>query len=224
MQTIEIKITPEGKKRLEYYVETALTGGHWGSSDIEIPDEQALAYKIRVTGGTLELSVRECRLLLNWFGESTDDGRFLLPEDAELIIVIREAIEMYLKRLEQHYRSERGDADVLARIISRILPVNDEAATRIADAVIGPAKGEIESSGIREEGQRDENVHSSDHKPVVPKRISFCESIATDIKNGLKKISGIFSRRKNPEPAFQYENIDDIMARSRRLAKKVSKK
>lgn len=223
MPVIEISVTPEGKKRLTHYAETALAGGHRGSSGIEIPDEQILAHKIRAAGDLIELSVRECRLLLHWFGESTGDGRFLLPEDADLITGIREAIETYLKRLERQYRSERGDADLLANVIGRILPVGDAAASKIADAVMAPAAKVLDPTDVREEERRDGNAHSPDRQPFLPERISLWKSVAADIKTGLKRISGMLSRHKSPGPVYQYESMDDLMARSRRLAKKMSK-
>jgi len=89
--------------------ERVLGAGHWGSSDILIPEEQNLMAMLKKSRGTLNVSPFYLKMLIDWMGSSTGEGTALLPEDQSIIEKCRSVFEEYHEAVERDYRLRRGE-------------------------------------------------------------------------------------------------------------------
>ncbi len=111
---IAITVTEQEKKQLIFFAEKALQGGHWGSGELEIPEERQVYEIILRSSGTVELTMRQVELFLNWFFEATQHGTYLLPEDMSIL-------EKIVYKLYGHYNERKQaclrELDKIAEII-----------------------------------------------------------------------------------------------------------
>ncbi len=89
--------------------ERVLSAGHWGSSDILIPEEQNLLAMLKKSRGTLNLSPFYFKMLIDWIGSATGEGTVLLPEDQSIIEQCRSVFEGYHEAVERDYRLRQGE-------------------------------------------------------------------------------------------------------------------
>ncbi len=82
---IEISFTGSEVMRLLNHADTVLHAGHWGSSDIVIPEQQTLLANIKESNGRLDLNFFYTKMLVDWLYEGTYEGTTFLPEDISII-------------------------------------------------------------------------------------------------------------------------------------------
>ncbi|MBN1532606.1 MAG: hypothetical protein JXA20_08090 [Spirochaetes bacterium] len=85
MDTITITITETERKRLILLAEDVIKSGHWGNAVVEIPEESRLFEVFQRSAGTIEMSVSQVALLMNWLMEGTGYGMILLGEDVSIL-------------------------------------------------------------------------------------------------------------------------------------------
>lgn len=119
---IAITINESEKKRLLYYAENELRSGHWGSSDIEIPQEKVLHDKINKAVSEIELSLPDTKLLFQWFLNATDHGLILLSDDISIIHKIIYKLYNYYEIKKNQYIIELDSITDIIKSSINILP------------------------------------------------------------------------------------------------------
>ncbi len=119
---ITLIITESEKKRLVFYAENEMQSGHWGSSDIEIPQEKILFSKIDQAVSEIELSLQEAKLLFQWFLNATDHGLILLSDDISIIHKILYKLYNYYEVKKKQYISELDSISEIIKSSINILP------------------------------------------------------------------------------------------------------
>ncbi len=119
---INILINDIIKNRLLKYAEADLHQGHWGDAEVTIPEHQNLAIMIGNSGKSIELSLLEAGILIQWIEDATKGGRIITQEDLAVIDNVRTAIEKYKKTLTPHtsFAQEIEEADLMLKTLAKI--------------------------------------------------------------------------------------------------------
>lgn len=92
------------KMKLLFYASEENHSGHWGNSEIEIPEYAILLKKIKEEKSNfLNLTGNEVKIILDWFETATNEGFSIDSDDASLIKNIRDAIYDHLVESLEYY-------------------------------------------------------------------------------------------------------------------------
>ncbi len=95
---IGLNINSMERKRMMHYAEHSLfEKAHWGDGEVLIPEEKMLYDQLKEETEKLELTFTQFKILINWFFESTNDGKFLMEEDSSILTVLVIALQIYNK-------------------------------------------------------------------------------------------------------------------------------
>jgi|GEM_PF-3279121 len=108
LKNLSLQFSKSELHHLAGCAERVLGAGHWGSSDIIIPEEQNLLAMLKKSRGTLNLSPFYLKMLIDWIGAATGEGTALLPEDQSIIEKCRSVFEEYHEAVERDYRLHQG--------------------------------------------------------------------------------------------------------------------
>jgi hypothetical protein len=107
-------------KRLLKYADSVISQGHWGDAEITVPEYQNLYEKIRNSSGSLDLTLMETGLLVQWIEDSTKGGRLINQEDIAVTARIKTRLEKYRKTLSPENSREIGEIGHFFKTLDKI--------------------------------------------------------------------------------------------------------
>jgi hypothetical protein len=108
------------KMRLFNHASFVLHGGHWGSSDLIIPEQQSLLKKIEDLDGEIELSFEACKMLTDWMCEGMHEGVHILPEDSAIITKVSGALADYYDRYKKSVFRELNNIEDAINVVNEL--------------------------------------------------------------------------------------------------------
>jgi len=221
------------KMRLLNHASSVLHGGHWGSSDLIIPEQQELLKILENMDGPLELSIYFFKMLIDWIYEGTHEGTLQLPEDIIIINKLSGSLKICYENKKEKYISELKELNDMDEILSQLLNKNNESFH---------SSNQYEESAIKD----NQNIILNELKSIN-QRLDCLEDLISNAltENGrsrkvtsFKSITFFFknlSRRKNvregsqtgyskPEPDSDLLDSTEYLKRAEKQARLLKKK
>lgn len=236
-----IELNQREKTRLLSFYNEVRNAGHWGSSDITIPEEKILLDLISNSGSNLNLTLHQLEMLSEWIYSSTGEGFILIQEDAVLINKIQNELNVYYSDIFKKYSSE---LDRLADVLIKFNKISHNklfsaGEIKLSDKVDSIKKDSIlnteEISGKSSDDkkiQEIKNTVDNGKAAIYNNYYSSNKSIENHAASGkgiIDKITGFFKytfSTDKDESLKQYEIKPDARERFEKakfLAKKVKK-
>ncbi len=192
------------KKRLLYIADHVLHGGHWGKSDLLIPEQQILLNLLKESDYYLCLSLFNCQMLVDWFKEATGQGSFMLAEDIFFVKSLSASIADYYAALAANDLYEQRVTENLIVSLDRLLFKHNkkkEHSHMIAEHV-DPADRQNLNQGSSVSALNENN--NSQFRKIVTKLNSFLGKHAKhnrilqkkELENQLKKSEAVTRAHK----------------------------
>lgn len=223
-------VTQTEKYRLMNYASQHKSSGHWGSSDLLIPEEQTLYSIIKNADKKIEVSLFYAKMLIQWISESTSGGTALLPEDVEIIKKMYRSLRDYYESLFNKYQVELEQIDdvlVMINDISAEFPLpkknslnNKEHCSQTQEK----PKQILESAYVSPEQKLNKddlvNRQAAMHDHKKPKRLNVFRKIFRDIKSYLsKEPKNISSKSEFERLEIERINIKENLKNAKKVEK-----
>lgn len=192
---ITLKIAKSELTRLLYNAEKNINSGHWGNSILEIPDEQIILNKLKIADESIELSMREIEIVINWFNVVTDHGLLMILEDMSIIQQITYKLFKHYEDKLLEYNNELSRISKILSLITNIMPDIDkkmnisrlkELDKNENEKIINKLRESIYGSTSSEKNKKPEEVDSNinytkniipEHKKTIKDNSSFIQNL-----------------------------------------------
>ena len=121
---ILISFTYTEKMRLLSHASETLHGGHWGSSDLIIPEQQFLYKKIEDLEGEVELTFTYVKMLIDWIYDGTHEGTHLVQEDISIINKLLKILTEFFNNLKHPIYLKLIKLKIQFNILNKLLNQN----------------------------------------------------------------------------------------------------
>jgi hypothetical protein len=110
--------------RLLNHASSILYGGHWGSSDLLIPEQQQLLNIIEKLDGPIDLPFKLFKMLIDWVYDGTHEGTHQLPEDILIINNLSLTLNDYLDNFKDYYDHTLIDITKIQSVLNSLMNIN----------------------------------------------------------------------------------------------------
>ena len=169
---IHIPLTEKHATLLIKYIDHAVEQTHYGGGEISTPEEDFLRSKIRISSGSLDLSLRHFILLLEYILDVTRDAVALLPSDQEIILLLYDSLSNHVENLKKQHGIlpfeealgtieqaffQKWKETVRPEIVNEVQEKSSEnLSAKISKASKRVATGEVDKARVFQSKSRDE--------------------------------------------------------------------